>query len=346
MSNKNHWSGKDYHPSRQHRGFTLVELLVVIAIIGILVGLLLPAVQMAREAMRRASCGNNLSNLSLAALNFENKKRRFPGYQEYVAQNNNFALAGDNKPTTWVTTLLPELEQPQIYDRWNDPNTPYSAAIAIFLPVLHCPSKGSPQTATPTNSYVANAGFHFRPSDPPPMDAYPNPAVASQVAFYQKQYPANGVFLDRINFPNVKVDSSDIRDGLSNTLLFSENLLSDNWAQGVGLEYNVFVWLYANEPGAPVDPFVTTGSVLAPQIPPPLWAKINGDPGALVMPHAELARPSSRHPGGVVMSFADKHTVFVRENIDYHVYQQLMTPNGEKSFMPYRSHLPKAGEVD
>src|SRR5690348_11561425 len=84
-----------------NRGFTLVELLVVIAIIGILVALLLPAIQAAREAARRSQCSNNMKNLALAVLNFESSKKRLPmdfDYSTYVPQIFNLAGGQQNRP--------------------------------------------------------------------------------------------------------------------------------------------------------------------------------------------------------------------------------------------------------
>ncbi len=97
---------------RLHRGFTLVELLVVIAIIGVLVALLLPAIQSAREAARRISCGNNLKNLALAALNHHNQKEHFP--VSYGA----FTVAEPGSGVGWILETLPQLEQQQLWDRF------------------------------------------------------------------------------------------------------------------------------------------------------------------------------------------------------------------------------------
>src|SRR5262245_53437000 len=122
---------------RRLRGFTLVELLVVIAIIGILVALLLPAIQAAREAARRSQCENNLKQLGLAFLNYEQTKREFPlAYTKPVAPAH-----GTNN---WAPFVLSHLEEGNLVagydlneDWWREPNR---AIVQTHLPVLLCPS--------------------------------------------------------------------------------------------------------------------------------------------------------------------------------------------------------------
>jgi prepilin-type N-terminal cleavage/methylation domain-containing protein len=112
--------------ARKKRGFTLVELLVVIAIIGVLVALLLPAIQAAREAARRNSCLNNMKNIALACLNFEDRQKSFPfastGFYLGVTQAGAFsppnAIGGDHY--SWLFQILPEMEAQNLYNRTRD----------------------------------------------------------------------------------------------------------------------------------------------------------------------------------------------------------------------------------
>src|ERR1700759_4216094 len=100
-------------------GFTLVELLVVIAIIGILVALLLPAVQAAREASRRASCTNNLKNLAVGVLNHESAKKVFPlSYDGYGVATKEGANTNLENGTSWIVSTLPYIEEQAMYDRF------------------------------------------------------------------------------------------------------------------------------------------------------------------------------------------------------------------------------------
>jgi prepilin-type N-terminal cleavage/methylation domain-containing protein len=98
----------------QRRAFTLVELLVVIAIIGILVALLLPAIQAARESARRAQCQSNIRQITLAMLNFHNDRKEFPR-GAYTHPNRNHSFAEDG--LGWATKILPQLEEQAVYDR-------------------------------------------------------------------------------------------------------------------------------------------------------------------------------------------------------------------------------------
>lgn len=98
---------------RKRTAFTLVELLVVIAIIGVLVGLLLPAVQAARESARRAECTNNLKQLALASLRYEETHKKFPGSKQTLARTGRIA--------SWIVVLLPAMDEQDVFDRWMDP---------------------------------------------------------------------------------------------------------------------------------------------------------------------------------------------------------------------------------
>ena len=130
------------------RGFTLVELLVVIAIIGMLVGLLLPAVQQAREAARQMQCSNNLKNLALAALNHESSSKYYP------SGGWSWSFTGDpdrgmnrHQPGGWTFSLLPFLEQNAIYQYSSNgqKDTPDKAKASEVLQmpvgVFNCPSR-------------------------------------------------------------------------------------------------------------------------------------------------------------------------------------------------------------
>jgi prepilin-type N-terminal cleavage/methylation domain-containing protein/prepilin-type processing-associated H-X9-DG protein len=196
---------------RSRGGFTLVELLVVIAIIGVLVGLLLPAVQKVREAANRIKCTNNLKQIALACHNYHDANRAFPLAYDYFAYN------------TEIIPLLPYLEQDALYRQfqavggWADPTIPGGPA-STPLALLACPSDAlpSPPAAhfkTDTDVYVGLGSY---------LGNYgATPADGSQVI------GLDGIF---VQFGAAPVSIPAITDGTSNTILFGERYSNDpNW---------------------------------------------------------------------------------------------------------------------
>lgn len=127
----------------QSRGFTLVELLVVIAIIGTLVALLLPAVQRARESGRRSSCLNNVRQLGLATLQFEERLRRMPGSFDMLPRIGDSSETTD-LTTTWSVILLPDIEQQKLYDAYATGRLQH-----YFVQTYLCPSDGGKDRSGP-----------------------------------------------------------------------------------------------------------------------------------------------------------------------------------------------------
>ena len=173
------------------------------------------------------------------------------------------------------------------------------------------------------------------------------------------QRTANTPFNDKTVVLGVaKFSLSDMKDGASNTVVFSESLTAANWNSpypsfhaGVTpastQQSTVFVWLYGTDGVGPHQnnpmmrpPTVIPASPLLPHM------RVNGDVAGVTPGHAaELWRPSSQHSGGVIMAFADGSTKFVKNEITYDVYQSLMTPDGSKSDMP-ANYIPSAGDIE
>jgi len=203
-------------PSRN--GFTLVELLVVIAIIGVLIALLLPAVQQAREAARRMQCSNNLKQLGLALHNFENTYQKLP--------------MGNNSLYNWKITILPYVEQSVVYDQldfsvvWGrfDGRTFTGNPILydVTVPGLVCPSSPFPDR-NPAMTYSGTSPNWSQVHDYVGISgAYPDPqsrdSVCTQVNAVQSgTHCENGTF---INFRGRKL--AEMTDGTSNTLVIAE----------------------------------------------------------------------------------------------------------------------------
>jgi prepilin-type N-terminal cleavage/methylation domain-containing protein len=302
---------------RQRKAFTLVELLVVISIIAILIGLLLPAVQAAREAGRRTQCINSQRQLALALISFESTSGGFPPYRgTYQTRLPNAppAIGMYVYPfaVSWLPYIFQQLERPDLDEAWKsgqlDPVTglPY----APYLEILYCPSDADQEREGTVTNYVVNTGRYDTSLGPGSTES-----AASAMPNLRIDYSANGVFVDTVRFPNSQVIGTSYigrGDGVSNTILLTENTDARNW---IDVEE------------------CFAGAVWWPTLTPNAIMTINGNRGGqdLANPVIDYARPASYHPGLVIVAFADQHVRPISEQIEYRVYSKLMTPNGRMS---------------
>jgi prepilin-type N-terminal cleavage/methylation domain-containing protein len=226
---------------KPRKGFTLVELLVVIAIIGILIALLLPAVQAAREAARRSQCTNNLKQLGLAALNYESARKELPSSDRPPGLTTAPRIAG-------LTKLLPYFEENALFQKydvtlnWNI-NTGTGGANLIvtsqIIPMLLCPSSaadasrldGLPEASPWTPNLVANTDYsptigvdaRLGPTTHTPATGYTGllNLVDKETITYSTAtvpLPNSGILRK-----NEKAKLKDVTDGLSKTIMYAES---------------------------------------------------------------------------------------------------------------------------
>lgn len=222
----------------RRRGFTLVELLVVIAIIGVLVALLLPAVQAAREAARRMSCGNNMKQLGLALHNFENTYKYVPAYaQDFVVPPAGNPYGGQDQGHSTLSLLMPFLEQQSLADMVDtqrsviDPVNmppPYGTnpLVATEVKVFQCPSTPGGHS-NDYGPYFASEGLALGALLLPRTDYSPIRGVHSWLQLCTNGTTPEGM-QDRgmlgTNDRKLKqrVQFAQVTDGLSNTICFGE----------------------------------------------------------------------------------------------------------------------------
>ncbi len=324
--------------SLDRRGFTLIELLVVIAIIAVLISLLLPAVQSAREAARRAQCTNNLKQLGLALANYENTNGSFPmGFSWQWCDAGSPCAGSVGNAFGVMVALLPYYEQGPLFNAYNCSITNWgdinSTVDGTGLGTLWCPSDGSIQ------GYRAIFGPGTNNNNLPLPVCFSNyrgnwgywagrvsgrdnagTATAAQRQAVISQF--NGVFATdgygaaggpALGFPGVSrapVKLASVTDGTSNTVAFSEiahGLLSTtDGATPAQTSFENWNWWASGTPGDtsyfhfwPINPWKTMANLMQVD-----------EAGA----YAEAA--SSFHPGGVNTAMVDGSVRFIKDTID------------------------------
>jgi prepilin-type processing-associated H-X9-DG protein len=318
--------------------------------------MLLPAIGGTREAARRADCVNNMRNLATAVLTYESSKEQVPGYSQAIRRGVSQAVGlrrdadpprwmlvtvdlDEAAPISWVAKLLPQLERQDIWDQLVDPGIELEVRP---IDVLVCPSDHDAKTtaSVPALTYSVNAGA---------PDWYGSFFVGNN----KGDTLDNGLLFNLYEYAELKLKSptarlSGIRDGAATTIMLSENIHKSyepfapgfpsrfTWAFGTEQHLGI-VWVVNDRP-QPGDSYIDqeginrvgddvydNDPVFDPNIP-------------------RFARPASNHPSGVNVAFCDGHTDFVRDNIDYVVYQQLLTPNGKKC-VDTRNHTAVSGAI-
>lgn len=341
-------------------GFTLVELLVVIAIIGILIGMLLPAVQSVRAAARRTACGNKMRQLALAVHNYETAHSLFPVNQVGPGLDGDNDGVFDSGFYSWLVPLLPSVEQGNVYDLLNlrinngdgdgyqvSVDHPNAAAVNTLIDTFICPSDnpnlenaailGSANPAP--NSYVANAGW---------------PSYSTGVTG-ERATPGtfNGVIPLSHPSENIawhggsKIGFQSITDGSSNTAMISERLIQPgNSADAISngdrrlksqhvlarietldliVEQMQSSHTHVFESAHIGRSWASGVPYVAPtymhvQSPNSFIGHYENDGDQGIFAGDFVITPSSNHTGGVNMSMADGATRFVSDTVDQNVW--------------------------
>jgi prepilin-type N-terminal cleavage/methylation domain-containing protein/prepilin-type processing-associated H-X9-DG protein len=308
-----------------NRGFTLVELLVVITIIGILIAMLLPAVQAAREAARRMQCSNNLKQIGLALHNYHSAKETLPFATTYPK-----TFSG-----TWAAFILPQLEQQAVFDLFDFRKPIYDPvnqqAITTVISAYICPSdpqssqpiltnRGDAGATNPASSlglwYPASLGPTHPDkcefcSDPTPG---PNNYCCQGCSFGSEGKGSNwwtssctttspGNAAGMFGRYPIGYNFSEVRDGLSNTLMAGETLPGQYIWNGV---------YCTNFPVSSTE--IPLNTLESDEGQPQNWWRVSGY--------------KSMHPGGANFLLGDGSVCFLASAIDYRLYNNLGTRAG------------------
>jgi prepilin-type N-terminal cleavage/methylation domain-containing protein/prepilin-type processing-associated H-X9-DG protein len=337
----------DSRASHRH-AFTLIELLVVIAIIGILIALLLPAVQKVRESANRARCQNNLKQLGLACQTYHDSFHSFP------PGNRN---AGGDKGS-WLFMVLPYIEQGNLYKQvitlrdgsgrtYDQPGWTMHVAVTAGilphkLPFSRCPSDSFDLDNGKYCNYVGSSGPQCNygncgydifqrycngqdaPDVPPPLNTYPGYGPSMSWGDTTNAALVRGMFARGRGGDGPAIRIADVSDGTTNTILIGETLPKECEFQRFGYDYG---WAgyntvsqgqtiqTINYPILDTDrtTFTSDCSIGCP----------NGDPRNCIMNWHITWGFKSKHTNGVNFVFVDGSVHFVHQNIDHQTYQYL-----------------------
>ena len=342
------------------RGFTLIELLVVIAIIGVLIALLLPAVQSTREAARRIQCANNLKQIALACHNYETQQGSFPMGNIYRLFNDPLNEFTQPCQRFWVISafvfILPQLERGTDYAAYNfsmpynslTNNTTLSSNVSTYV----CPSDTiagpSPigHIVTTQCSYGMSRGQHENIFYSWALNPVPDPSQPN----YQNCNADGG---DGAFGPDIAFRFADFNDGVSNTFLFGEVsrfIQEGNWS-------NWHFWQYTGNfqppPWNGINPWNEIGRpatgvfvIPLPNSPPDQTGQIGATCFATTRQSPDWFDPvknaaglpacrqlgqwgfRSLHPGGINFAFGDGSVRFIKNSVDWMTYRALGTRAG------------------
>ena len=344
---------------RFYRGFTLVELLVVIAIIGVLVALLLPAVQASREAARRAQCVNNSKQLGLAVANFETQFGRLPAgayYADVEPFYANFRITGRRQVSLFLM-ILPFIEASSMYGQYNFDVVLFdNQNIQVTknqLPTYVCPSDDAAGRAWGNDDQGrqtsrSNYAGCFGPLTHAPLVVERNlgPQFEDTIdrdrahSFDDPLLESGGYF--RLQSSPMGRRLAEITDGTSQTAMMSELLagkedvsLGDPSLNDRGDLRGLWahVWMGTSAYTHQLSPNSSQGDAIRE-----VWCKHHPELGMPCQtsdnpgtqgPH-EFAAARSNHPGGVNVTFGDGHVEFYTDEVDYDLWQAIATFGGQE----------------
>ncbi len=271
-------------------------LVVIVLLVGLGLALLLPALLYQREVARRTICMKHHKLHGLTILAYESSHRRLPGYVNRIGKDS----SGNDIVASWVVSLFPHMERHDLWQRWragtaaDDTDGDGEPDAYVFMRELTCPSD-PPAQETAGSTPLSYVVNCGRPGDSDTL--------------------ADGVFFNHdVDFEPLQMSLDYIaqHDGTASTLLLSENIQAGRWTDTTEANLGM-VWRRSPGPASMINQGKNAGD--RPQ-------------------DVKYARPSSHHRGIVVASFCDGHVVFLDEEIDYRVYQHLMTPDSGAAGVP------------